>query len=94
MKYGLLSHNVDLIHVSNITAKIMGHRSAIMHGMWTVARGISELTPLNYPFEIKVKFLVPIYMPAKVVFQKTQDGFGVYSTDGAKNHLLAHVLSK
>lgn len=89
MKYGLLSHNVDLIHVSNITAKMMGHRSAIMHGMWTVARGISEFEPLEYPFEIKVKFLVPIYMPAKVVFQKTEDGFGVYSTDGSKTHLLA-----
>ena len=56
MKYGLLSHNIDLIHISNPTAKMMGHRSAIMHGMWTVARGISECVPFEYPFEIKVVF--------------------------------------
>jgi hypothetical protein len=86
-KYGLISNNVDPIHISNWSAKLMGHKSAIMHGMWTVARGLSEYSHLEYPLKFEVNFKTPIYMPATVQFEKNENGFGVYSEDGRKQHL-------
>jgi len=86
-KYGLLSLNIDPIHMFNFTAKIMGHKSAIIHGMWTVARGLSEYKRFDYPFNINAKFVSPIYLPATVMFDRISDGFSVHSEDGKKTHV-------
>jgi acyl dehydratase len=86
-KYGLISNNIDLIHISHWTAKLMGHKAAIMHGMWTVARGLSEYKTFEYPLKFEVNFRTPIYMPATVQFEKNEKGFGVYSEDGKRQHL-------
>ncbi len=88
-KYGLLSLNIDPIHMLNLTAKMMGHRSAIMHGMWTLARGLSEYKKIEYPLNINAKFISPIYLPAKVMFERQSEGFSVHSEDGKKIHLMA-----
>jgi hypothetical protein len=89
LKYGLLSHNIDPIHISNFTAKLMGHKNAIMHGMWTVARSLSLVHDLKYPFTLEVKFIRPIYIPAQVQFQPTEQGYIVCSADGKAMHLQA-----
>ncbi len=86
-KYGLISLNIDPIHMFNLTAKIMGHKSAIIHGMWTVARGLSEYERFDYPFAINARFISPIYLPATVVFDRKSDGFSVHSEDGKKTHV-------
>lgn len=90
-KYGLISLNIDPIHMSSFTAKLMGHKSAIMHGMWTVARGLSEMSPLKYPFTLDVEFVSPIYVPNEVQFVKDQLEYAVYSNDGRKMHLKASL---
>jgi len=86
-RYGLLSENIDPIHLSSLTARLMGFRKAIIHGMWTLGRGMAELGHLQYPMNINVKFISPIQLPAKVMFEKNQQGFSVYSADGKKIHL-------
>lgn len=91
LAYGLVSNNMDPIHISGPTAKMMGHKRAIIHGMWTVARGLSEFGELNYPLTINVKFISPIYIPAEVLYKKGESGFGVYSADGKRVHLLAEI---
>jgi hypothetical protein len=88
-KYGLISLNIDPIHMSKFTAKLMGHKSAIMHGMWTVARGLSEIKNLKYPFSLNVNFLSPIYIPTEVQFVRDEYGFSIYSSDGKRVHLQA-----
>lgn len=91
-KYAKISHNIDPIHMSAKSAKLMGHnKGAIMHGMWTVARGVSAYSQLTYPFHINIKFVSPIYMPAKVLYHETENGFGVYAEDGLRPHLLAEI---
>jgi len=90
-KYGLISLNIDPIHMSKFTAKLMGHKGAIMHGMWTVARGLSEIKNLKYPFDLNVSFLSPIYIPAEVQFVHDECGFSIYSGDGKRIHLQASI---
>lgn len=90
-KYGLVSGNVDPIHISTPTAKLMGHKASIIHGMWTVGRLISAVAPITYPLDLKVKFISPIYMPAIVQLEKSEEGYGIYSEDGKSLHLLAQI---
>jgi hypothetical protein len=90
-KYGLVSLNIDPIHMFNLTAKMMGHKSAIIHGMWTVARGLSEFNKFDYPLNINARFISPIYLPAKVMFERRSDGFSVYSEDGKKTHVTVDL---
>lgn len=99
MRYAHLSNNYDPIHISNFTARIMGQKTAIMHGMWTAARGTSALSNIEYPFKINYKFILPIHMPSRVLYQTTDDnqagagkGFGVYSESGKRTHLEATIL--
>lgn len=86
-KYGLLTLNIDPIHMFNLTAKMMGHKSAIIHGMWTIARGLSEFKSIQYPLNIMARFISPIYLPAKVMFDPKSDGFSVHSDNGKKTHV-------
>lgn len=92
LKYGIISWNIDPIHISNPTAKIMGHPSAIMHGMWTVGRGLSQYSKLKTPCTIKCKFITPIYMPADAQYVETTSGFSVYNSEGTRPHVQVEVL--
>jgi acyl dehydratase len=90
LKYGMISNNLDFIHISDRTARLFGLKKAIMHGMWTVGRCMSELD-LECPFELNVNFLRPITMPSDVLFhqEKSQEQteFGVYTKMGNKAYL-------
>lgn len=91
-KYAFLSNNFDLIHFSKFTAKMMGLKQPIMHGMFTAARGLSEVKELKYPFKVDFRFVAPIYLPSKIVYQETENGFGVYNESGKRLHLEASIL--
>jgi hypothetical protein len=92
-KYASVSNNFDLIHVSDFTAKIMGQKKAIIHGMWTVARGVSEIENISYPCNMEFKFLTPIYMDSKTQFQKSSEGFKFFNESGKRIHLEASIKS-
>lgn len=89
--YAALSNNVDPIHMSRWSARLMGHRSALMHGMWLAARGLSA-HGVSAPAQVEFRLLSPVYLPATLAFQRTGDGFGLYSDDGQQTHLLGRVL--
>jgi hypothetical protein len=91
-QYAKLSNNFDLIHISKITAKMMGLKNPIMHGMWTAARGLSSYRYLKYPFQIDFRFVAPIYLPSNVIFQEKENSFNVYSEDGHRLHLEANFI--
>lgn len=86
-KYAWISNNFDLIHFSKWTAKLMKLKQPIVHGMFTAAKGMSELQTVKYPLKVDFRFVAPIYMPSKVVFHQTKLGFGVYSENGKRLHL-------
>lgn len=91
-KYAFLSNNFDPIHFSKFSAKLMGLKKPIMHGMFTAARGLSEMKEIKYPLKVDFRFVAPIYLPSNIVFQETVDGFGVYNETGKRLHLKASIL--
>ena len=92
-KYASVSNNFDLIHISDFTAKMMGQKRAIIHGMWTVARGVSEMDNLSYPCKMEFKFLTPIYMDSNTQLQKSDAGFKFFNESGKRIHLEATINS-
>lgn len=90
-KYAVVSNNCDLIHISDFTAKMMGHKKAIIHGMWTAARGLSEIKNIKYPITMSFKFISPIYMNSNIIFQNEEFGFRILSENGNRIHLESHI---
>ena len=95
--YALVSKNIDPIHMSFLSAKIMGHKSSIMHGMWGLARSLSEIKKLRGPYQINCTFISPMYLPCKVklgIVQKEEcTEFGFYPKSGDRPHFLGTVRS-
>ncbi len=74
-RYAWFSGNIDPIHFSVPTAKLMGHPSSIMHGMWSVGRIVSAIQTDNFNnTAIKVKFISGLYLPGKANILCRKDG--------------------
>ncbi len=91
-RYGLVSGDLNPIHVHHLTAKLFGFPRAIAHGMWTKARCLAEMGALPDAFAADVQFKLPVLLPAKVEYKAWQgDGetrFGLSDATSAKPHLV------
>jgi hypothetical protein len=68
-RYAAVSGDRNPIHMHSLTAKPLGFRSAIAHGMWTKARCLAALeSRLPDAFAVDVRFRKPIFLPARVEF--------------------------
>lgn len=66
-RYAAVSGDVNPIHLSPLTAKLLGFPRAIAHGMWTYARVLSALGPAtSAPGTSQVWFRKPVYLPSAV----------------------------
>ena len=95
LDYGLLSFNLDPIHLHTLTAKLMGHKSNIMHGMWGVAFSLSKLDELNTFLDLErvnldIKFISPMFLPREVDFfcDEKEALFGLFSRDKNCPHFV------
>ncbi len=84
-KYASISNNIDPIHISTFLAKLQGHKTAIMYGMWAMARSLSEIKEIKYPLNIISYFKASIPIPSKIVMLKKKEDnvqyISVYSSD-------------
>lgn len=94
-RYAGVSGDWNPIHLFDFTAKPLGFKNAIIHGMWTLARAAAEmedLLPEKYTYT--VEFKLPIFLPAKVLLNSTKsyDGIDIRVTakDGKKPHMIAN----
>ena len=65
--YARISGDYNPHHLSDITARIIGFKQAMVHGMWSLARTLAALeTFMTLPplFSVDVSFKLPVYMPA------------------------------
>ncbi len=68
-QYAKASGDYNPHHLYPATAKFLGYRRAIAHGMWSLARCIAEIEknkPMEFPCSIHTFFKLPIFMPADV----------------------------
>lgn len=91
-RYGAVSGDRNPIHMHSFTARPLGFRSAIAHGMWTKARALAQLgNRLPGSFETEVRFRRPVFLPARVDFTSATNGeqtlFSVRDSGDATPHL-------
>jgi acyl dehydratase len=68
-RYGAVSGDRNPIHMSEWTAKPLGFKRAIAHGMWTKARALAALeASLPDALRVEVRFKKPIFLPGRVSF--------------------------
>jgi len=91
-RYGAVSGDLNPIHVHPLSARLFGFPSAIAHGMWTAARCLAALAPLDHgAATVEVAFRRPILLPAMVAFaedrQRGEVRFGVRDAKRDTPHL-------
>ncbi len=97
-RYALVSGDVNPIHLTAPTARLLGFKRAIIHGMWTLARTAATLpVSVESPGVLEVEFKTPLFLPgvAKLHGQEEDDRF-VFEVKDAKTHkpILAGSWSK
>ncbi len=69
LKYARATGDYNPHHLYPFTARLLGYRRPIAHGMWSLARSISaieEKGALKPPFSVEAFFKLPLYMPSDV----------------------------
>jgi len=97
-RYAAVSGDRNPIHLSGLTARAFGFRSAIAHGMWTKARCLAELGPrLPDTYRVAVGYRKPVPLPSTVCFGArgaVRDGaldFGLTAGSSGSPHLIGRV---
>lgn len=100
-QYAKVSGDYNPIHLYNPTAKLLGFKRAIAHGMWAKAFALSKLSDVyadEDAFRVDVKFKLPVFLPAKLnLFSQAENNETVFwlrdqKTD--KPHLEASITIK
>ncbi|WP_432564094.1 MaoC family dehydratase [Kineococcus sp. SYSU DK003] len=98
-RYAEVSGDVNPIHLSALTARPLGFRRALAHGMWTASRALADLGgPALQAGRYEVDFGAPLLVPATVrhVARPTPAGWvsAVRSRDGRKLHLATRLTTR
>jgi len=76
-RYAAVSGDRNPIHLYALTAKALGFKRQIAHGMWSKARCVAALeNRLPDAVTVEVAFRKPIFLPGKVAFGSRQSGEG------------------
>ena len=93
-RYAMISGDVNLIHIHQLTAKVFGFKRAIAHGLWSKARCLAAMGELPAAYEAAVQFKLPMFIPASVTFSVNKDPsitFELHDTKTGKPHLAGQV---
>ena len=76
-RYAAVSGDRNPIHLYALTAKALGFKRQIAHGMWSKARCVAALeNRLPDAVTVEVAFRKPIFLPGNVAFGSRQSGEG------------------
>ncbi|MFD4483296.1 MaoC family dehydratase [Streptomyces sp. NPDC058471] len=85
-RYGAVSGDRNPIHLSPLTARLLGFPRAIAHGMWTVARCLAEYgTPESA--HAQADFKAPVLLPGTVTYAADGPDFQLRDTSSATTHV-------
>ncbi len=87
-RYALVSGDVNPIHLTAATAKLLGFKRAIIHGMWTLARSAATLpVEIDGPGVLDVEFKTPLFLPGVAKLHGEQAGTSfTFEVQDAKNY--------
>jgi hypothetical protein len=95
--YGRISGDCNPIHLSSLTAKLFGFKSAIAHGMWSKTRCIAALEDQlpEAGYSVDVGFHRPLYIPSGVKFYtrqlETGQHFSLFNDKSEKAYLTGLI---
>jgi len=100
-RYARVSDDWNPHHLWRTSARVIGFKRPIAHGMWTLARMVGEMgaaVPADAPVTMEARFKRPILMPARARFAWSgavgePEGirFEVRGTETGEIHLVGHV---
>ena len=96
--YASVSGDANPIHLYPLTAKALGFRRQIAHGMWTKARSVAAIeNRLPEAVTVEVAFRKPVFLPGTVTFAARRDEgawtFALTSPKDRSPHLLGRTTS-
>ena len=94
--YAGVSGDANPIHLYPWTAKVLGFRRQIAHGMWTLARSVAAIeNRLPDAVTVEAAFKRPVFLPGTVAFASRATGTGrVFALTSPKDgspHLLGRT---
>ncbi len=98
-RYARVSGDFNPIHLYPWTAKALGFPRQIAHGMWSLARCLSELEEdlPQVPWTVSVSFRKPVLLPSPVLFSTGREEealvFDLRTRDAQKPHLEGRILT-
>ncbi len=98
-RYAKASGDYNPHHMTRPTAKLMGFKRPIAHGMWTLAKAVALLPSeaKKLPCKLDVSFKRPILMPAKIGanMSKYEEGkplsFEIFSVKNGEPHVVGTI---
>ncbi|MCB9745447.1 MAG: acyl dehydratase [Alphaproteobacteria bacterium] len=95
-RYARVAGDMNPIHQYAWSAKLFGFKRHIIHGMWSLARGLAELDDApKGPRVVECTFRRPVFLPSTVVFESgpIENGvrFRLLDRDAKKVHLWGEV---
>jgi acyl dehydratase len=96
-RYGLLSGDLNPIHIGDYTARRFGFNAAVAHGMWSMARSLAALgaETRSVPLRATVEFKLPLFLPgqARLEHWRRDDRhvFVLKDREGQRPHLAGDL---
>lgn len=75
-RYGIVSGDLNPIHIADWGARRFGFDRAVAHGMWSMARSLAALEPAlsARPVRVLVDFKMPFFLPSGAQLESWQVG--------------------
>lgn len=92
-RYGRIAGDMNPIHLSAWSARLLGFKQAIAHGMWSLARCSALLeTGLSAPPGVlEVQFRKPLFLPGSAALRYREDDGGVAFSLIGKRRSTVHL---
>ncbi len=96
-RYARASGDFNPIHLHDISAKLLGFKKMVVHGMWSKAACIAQLMDNDGDDNIRcqVEFKTPVFLPAKTLLCYDKDkgniAFELRDARSGKPHLLGSL---
>lgn len=90
--YAKLSGDYNPIHLFSISAKLLGMKRAVMHGMYNLHWSLTQLDNISSYRKISAQFNRPCYLPKHVALAKVeQNEYGLFSNNQKDRHLYIKI---
>jgi len=102
LRYAAASRDYNPHHLYPMTARLVGFKRPIAHGMWTLARALSELggtAPEARQLKVEAAWKRPVFLPGRVAVRADEGdprseaglAFEVFHPERGEPHLKASV---